>query len=78
VDITADATLRINGVQRRVKLHVKGRRLSDDGFQFISDTRIRMTDYGVEPPTALFGLIKVDDEVTIHLDIVTRAIMKEG
>ena len=77
-DITADATLEISGVKRKVQFQTKGRRLADDAYQFTAEKTILMSDFGVDPPTALFGLIKVDDEIAIHLDIVTRAVTKEN
>jgi len=77
-EIIADATLEITGVRKKVQFNTRGVQLSDDAYEFISEQTIKMTDFGVEPPTALFGLIKVDDEITIHLDIVTRTVVKEN
>ena len=76
VDIEADATLTISGVAKRVTLHAKGKELSKGAYQFIGSKEIKMSDFGVDPPTALFGLIQVDDEVSIHLDVVTRTVVK--
>ena len=38
-----------------------------------------MSDYGIDPPEALFGLIKVDDLITFHfeLDIEVEDIPEE-
>lgn len=33
-------------------------------------TTIKMTDFGVEPPTALMGLIRADDELTVNFDLI--------
>ena len=77
IDIEVDATLTISGVAKRVKLQAKGKQLSPGSFQFIGEKHIKMSDFGVEPPTALFGLIQVDDEVSIHLDVVTRTVVTE-
>ncbi len=35
----------------------------------IGKTTIRMSDFDVEPPTALMGLIKAEDELTVHFDL---------
>jgi hypothetical protein len=29
-----------------------------------------MSDFNVEPPTALLGLIKADDELTVKFDLI--------
>ncbi|MEP1791697.1 YceI family protein, partial [Reichenbachiella sp.] len=30
--------------------------------------KIKMTDYGITPPTAVFGTIKTGDDITIQFD----------
>lgn len=30
---------------------------------------IQMTDFNVEPPTAMLGLIRARDKITVHFDI---------
>ncbi|MEW6741542.1 MAG: YceI family protein [Planctomycetota bacterium] len=35
---------------------------------------LRMTDFGIEPPTALAGLIKTRDDVTVRVRIVAEAV----
>jgi hypothetical protein len=32
-----------------------------------------MTDYGIKPPTALFGRLKTGDEVTVKFELVVGA-----
>lgn len=72
-DITAVATLTITDQSRRVPLSVKGKRLSGNRFRFVSVKELKMTDFGIEPPTALFGLIKVRDKIKINFDLIVKA-----
>ncbi len=67
--VTTEASLTIAGQSRPVDLEVKARPLGDQSFHFVSQKTIKMSDFGIEPPTALMGLIKVDDEITIHFDL---------
>lgn len=32
----------------------------------------RMTDFGIKPPTAFFGLLKARDDVTVRFDLRVR------
>lgn len=69
VDLDAKAVITIHGVPKPIDLLVKGRRTGSDTYQFKTHHAINMTDHKVDPPTALLGLIKVEDEIIIHLDI---------
>ncbi len=42
----------------------------DDSIRSVSGYQdLRMTDFGLDPPSALFGLIKVRDELRIHFTL---------
>lgn len=71
--VRCSASMSITNVTRKVSLDVKAKNLGNGRFRFYSTTRLLMTDYGVEPPTALLGLIKVRNSIRIVLDITTRA-----
>jgi polyisoprenoid-binding protein YceI len=73
-DIKATATLTITDQSRKVSLAVKGRKLSGDRFRFVSIKDIQMTDFGIQPPTALFGLIKVHDHIKINFDLIVKVV----
>lgn len=73
-DIKATATLTITDQSRKVSLAVKGRKLSGNRFRFVSIKDLQMTDFGIEPPTALFGLIKVRDHIKINFDLIVKVI----
>jgi len=69
-DIKATATLTITDQSRKVSLAVKGRKLSGNRFRFVSIKKLKMTDFGVEPPTALFGLVRVRNHITINFNLI--------
>ncbi len=70
--ITCNASITITNIARKVSLNVKGRRLSSGRYRFISTKELLMTDFGVEPPTALLGLIKVRNSIRINFDLITK------
>lgn len=73
-DIKATATLTITDQSRKVSLAVKGRKLSGNRYRFVSVKELQMTDFGINPPTALFGLIKVRDHIKINFDLIVKVI----
>jgi len=52
-----------------VRLTLQGRRLESGRMHAQGTLPIQMTDFNVEPPTAMLGLIRVRDEITVHFDI---------
>lgn len=68
-DVVAVATLTITDVCKPIVMDVRGIRLGDDRYRFVCSKNVRMTDFNVDPPTALFGLIKVNNDIKINLDI---------
>ena len=64
--IAAKGTLTIAGVTRPVNMNVKVSIQDHTLLSFEGSQIIKMTDYGVSPPTALFGTLKTGDAITIN------------
>ncbi|MCX6139509.1 MAG: YceI family protein [Candidatus Kapabacteria bacterium] len=71
--ISCNASITITNVTRKVVLKVKGKKLESGRFRFFSTKELLMTDFGVEPPTAMLGLIRVRNSIRINFDIITKA-----
>ena len=57
--VSRDVTIRLSGwLDEHLRLHGMGR------------LEVKMTDFGVEPPTALLGLVKAHDDITIHFHLM--------
>ena len=63
--VTAKCNLTIAGVTKPVEVHVKISTPQKGTLQFEGTQIIKMSDYGVTPPVALFGALKTGDEITI-------------
>ena len=68
--LNTSGQLTIAGETKEIELNVEGKKLSDGKFQFQGSKAINMTEYNVEPPTAMFGQIVTGEEVTINFDLV--------
>jgi polyisoprenoid-binding protein YceI len=64
--ISAKGTLTIAGVTRPIDMNVKVSIQDHTVLSFEGSQTIKMTDYGISPPTALFGTLKTGDEITIN------------
>lgn len=65
-----EAALTIAGVRKTIELSVRAQQTDPDRFHFVSDKNILMTEFGLIPPKALMGTIKVNDLIRIHMDMV--------
>lgn len=57
--------LTIAGVTRDVAFDVQGSRSADGRYTLTGQAPIRMTQYGIKPPTAMMGTIKTGDDVKV-------------
>jgi polyisoprenoid-binding protein YceI len=60
--------LTIAGTTNTIDMEISGTK-TDEGYTFTGEKMINMTDYDVEPPTAMFGTISTGEEVTIYFTI---------
>lgn len=65
IAVSANGNMTIAGVTRQVIMQVKVSMPQKGVMEFEGTQAIKMTDYGVNPPTALFGALKTGDNITI-------------
>lgn len=65
--------LTIAGVSRQIKMTVNGFKSKDGNLHFTGAKVVKMTDYGVKPPTMFFGAIRTGDDITVNFNIVLSA-----
>jgi len=67
--VTADGVLRVAGAERAIT--VAGRLVrAAAGVWLEGEHGLRMSDYGVKPPTMMLGTLKVRDPVSIHFKLL--------
>lgn len=62
--------LSLAGVARNIRLNVDAQRIAPDRFRLRARLPLKMTDFRITPPTALFGAIKAKDDLTVRFDLV--------
>jgi hypothetical protein len=72
--LTAKGRLTISGVTKDVVLTATGTMNADKSISYTGAYKIKMTDYNVEPPTAMLGAIRTGEFVTVKFDLLLRSI----
>lgn len=67
-DIKTTGNLTIAGATQVVEMTVKGK-VTGNEIQFEGSKKLKMTDFKIDPPTALMGTMKTGDEVTISFNV---------
>lgn len=57
-----------------VKMPVQARRVGANTYQFKSFYEIKLSDFDIEPPTAMLGAIKVADTFVIYFDLYVEVL----
>jgi hypothetical protein len=62
--------LSLAGRTRTIDVAVTAQRISRSSFRIRASLPLQMTDFGVTPPTALFGAIRARDALTVTFDLM--------
>ncbi|MDX1672867.1 MAG: YceI family protein [Balneolaceae bacterium] len=68
LDVTGDLT--IKGETKTVNFNVVGTQMDANTYKFTGSYHMNMTDYGVDPPSAMLGTIKAGEEIDIKFEIM--------
>lgn len=68
-DLQVTGWLNLAGVTRSVTLDVRGEELPDGRLRARGALTTKMTNFGVTPPTALLGLVRAHDQITVAFDL---------
>ena len=66
--ITSEGTLSIAGVEKEVSLNLSGK-VENDVLLISGSQPVKMSEYNIEPPSAMFGQIQTDENVEVIFNI---------
>ena len=72
IRIETTGNLDLAGTTKTIKSTVTGTTQSDGSIRFTGTLPIKMSDYGIDSPSAMLGTIKTGDEVKVRFDIVVQ------
>ncbi len=61
--------LSLAGAKRTVNVDIVATRVARDRFRLRARLPLRMTDFRITPPTALFGMVKAKDDLVVQFDL---------
>jgi len=72
VGVTLNGSLTLGGVEKPITVQAQAKP-GADGMLVVSGTReIRMTEFGLKPPTLMLGTMKVDEKITVGFEVVLK------
>jgi polyisoprenoid-binding protein YceI len=69
---TIDGTLTLGGTEKPIQLVGLATSTADGALRISGTYSFKMTDFGLKPPTLMFGRIKVHELVKVGFDIVLK------
>lgn len=77
---TIAGELTLAGARKAVHVPVQAERIDRNRFRLRARLPLRMTDFRITPPTALFGMVKASDDLVVQFDLVlkTRTEIADG
>lgn len=70
---TVNGTLQLAGVSKNVSIAFSGKKITDDIIQISGSKALRMSDFNIDPPTAMFGALKTGNEIQIEFLITLKS-----
>jgi polyisoprenoid-binding protein YceI len=72
VNVTLTGALTLGGVEKPITIDATAKP-GENGTLLVSGTReIRMTEFGLKPPTLMLGTMKVDERIKVGFDVVLK------
>ena len=68
--VATKGRLTIAGVTKDIEATVQAERLPNGRIRFTGSYPLRMSDFDVTPPTAMFGALRTGDAVVVHFELV--------
>lgn len=72
MNIRTRGILEIAGETDTTEVLVEGKLIDQNRFQVRGSNSIDMKNFDIKPPTAMFGLIKADNTLTVRFDVTVR------
>jgi hypothetical protein len=69
-DVQANVNVTITNVTRLQSIPAKAKIIGPNRFQLRGESALQMTAFGISPPEAMMGMIKVNDWISFHFDLI--------
>lgn|ERR1035437_10186903 len=69
VNVIINGNLTMAGVTKKISFKTSGKNVKPGDYEFKGSIALKMTDFKIKPPTAMLGVMKVADAITLKYDI---------
>ena len=73
VETTVTGNLNMAGLSKKITFKSTGNLLTDGSYQFKGSVPVKLSDFKMKPPTAMMGMLKTGDAVTIKFDVTFKS-----
>jgi len=73
VDATVNGNITMAGVTKKITIKSTGKILADGSFQFKGAVPLKLSEFKMKSPTAMMGMLKTGDGVTINFDVTFKS-----
>jgi len=70
VSVTVTGNLTMAGTTKKITFKTTGKSSKPGVYDFKGSLALKMSEYGMKPPTAMLGMMKVGDAVTLKFNVV--------
>ena len=77
-DIRADIALELAGISRSYQIGFERIEIESKKLSFVGQKEVRMSDFQIDPPKALMGIIKANDDLVIHFNFELLLIKRQN
>ena len=74
VSMQATTSISIAGIRKTAKMDVLAKKIGNGRYQFKGNKDLRLSDYSLDPPSPMMGLVRVNDVITIYLDLTVKVV----
>jgi polyisoprenoid-binding protein YceI len=67
--VTANGILSIAGIKKSIQIKAIGSTYNNGDLGFTGSKSLKMSDFNIMPPTAIFGTLKTGDSIVVEFDI---------
>jgi len=74
VEATLEGNITMAGQTKKIAIKSTGKILADGSFQFKGAVPLKLSEFKMKSPTAMMGMLKTGDAVTINFDVTFKSL----
>lgn len=69
-ELIVTGILEVSGVEKEIEFAAEGQVIEEDSFKISGEIPLKMTNFNIDPPTAMLGSLRTDDEIKILYEMI--------